>query len=101
MSEAGTANESQRPLALALIVVAGLVSLPVAAAVLDGESTDQLIVPVQLAAMAVLGAVVGYALPGLGGAGSSRPRSAALGTVVGVAAALVSLVVFALLLGDL
>jgi len=101
MSEAGTTTGSQRPIALALIVVDGLVSLPVAAAILDGEATDQLIVPVQLAVMAVLGAVVGYALPGLGGAGSSRQRSAAIGAAVGVAAALVSLLVFAVLLGGL
>jgi hypothetical protein len=101
MSEAGTTTGSQRPIALALIVVDGFISLPVVAAVLDGESTDQLIIPVQLVVMAVLGAVVGYALPGLAGAGSSRPRSAAVGAVVGVVAALVSAAVFALLLGGI
>ena len=98
MSETGIPTTSQRPIALLLIVVDGLISLPVAAAILDGESTDQLIIPVQLTVMAALGALVGYALPGLGGEGSSRPRSAGIGAVLGVVVALVSVALFYLLL---
>lgn len=98
MAEAGSAPHTQRALAVALLLVAGVLSLPVVAAFLDGESTDQLIVPVQIALMVVLGAVVGYALPGLGG-GAGRMRAAGVGIVVAVVAALIGVVVFFLLLG--
>ena len=93
-SNAGT----QRGIALALLLAAGILSLPVAAAFLDGESTENLIVPVQLAVMAALGAIVGYLLPGLAGNGSSRARSAGLGALVGVATALVGVFLFFVLL---
>ena len=101
MSETGIPTASQRPIALALIVVDGLISLPVAAAVLDGESTDQLIIPMQLVVMAALGALIGAVLPGLAGVGASRARGAGVGAVVGVVAALVSVALFYLLLGGI
>lgn len=101
MSQTGIPTASQRPIALALIVFDGLISLPVAAALLDGESTDQLIIPVQLVVVAVLGAMVGALLPGLAGAGASRARGAAVGAVVGLVAALLSIALFALLLGGI
>ena len=88
----------QRGIALALLGVAGILSLPTVAAFLDGESTEGLIVPVQLALMAALGAIVGYLLPGFAGAGSSRVRSAGFGALAGVAAALVGVVLFFVLL---
>ena len=88
----------QRAIALTLLVVAGILSLPTVAAFLDGESTEDLIVPVQLALMAALGAVVGHLLPGLGGTGSSRARSAGFGALVGLALALVGVLFFYVLL---
>ena len=91
---------TQRPLAVVLLLVAGVLSLPVVAAFLDGESTDQLIVPVQIALMVLVGALVGYALPGLGGS-TSRVRGAVTGVVVGVVAAVIGVAVFFLLLGGL
>jgi hypothetical protein len=99
MADAETASRSERPIALAVLLAAGILSLPVVAAFLDGESTDQLIVPVQLASMAVVGAIVGYLLPGVAGPGSSRGRGVGTGVVVGIVAALVGVVVFFLLLG--
>ena len=98
MSTTGSTTGVQRGVALVLLVAAGVVSLPVVAAFLDGSSVDSLIIPVQLAAMALVGAIVGYLLPGLAGDGASSSRGAGFGALVGVAAALVSVAVFALLL---
>ena len=98
MSTTRSRTGASRGIALVLIVAAGIVSFPLVAAFLDGPSTEGLIVPVQLAVMAVVGAVVGYLLPGLAGAGSSSARSAGFGALVGVATALISVAVFYLLL---
>ena len=95
----GTGNAgTQRAIALVVLVVLGILSLPVSAAFLDGDSTEDLVVPVQLVVMAALGALVGYVLPGLGGAGSTKARSAGVGAVVGVVLGLVGVAVFYLLL---
>jgi len=99
MPTVGSRTGTQRAMALGLLLIAGIVSLPVVAAFLDGESTVNLLVPVQLAAMATVGAVVGCLLPGIAGSGSSSTRSAGLGALVGVATALVGVVIFFLLLG--
>jgi hypothetical protein len=48
--------------------------------------------------MAVVGAVVGYLLPGLAGATASKGRSAWVGVVVGLLLAVVGIVFFFLLL---
>jgi len=85
--------------ALAVLVVTGVLSLPVVAAVLDGDETEGWVVPVQLLLMAVVGGVVGRLLPGLAGPGSSPGRGALVGAVVGVVAALATAVVFMALLG--
>ena len=87
-----------RGVAVVLLLLAGILSLPVAAAFLDGGSTEDLVMPIQLAAMAVAGAITGYLLPGAAGFGSSRARSAMVGAVVGVAAALGGIAIFSLLL---
>ena len=89
---------SRRAIAFVVLLVAGILSLPVIAAFLDGESTEDLIVPVQLAVMAAVGAIVGYLLPGIAGAGSGGARTAALGACIGVATALVGVAIFFLLL---
>lgn len=79
-----------------LLIAAGMLSLPLAAYFLDDQGTENWILPVQLGGMALVGALVGIALPGfLTGSGGRR---AALGAACGVAAALVGVVVFFLLL---
>jgi hypothetical protein len=88
----------QRGGAVVLLVLAGILSLPVAAAFLDGGSTEDLIVPIQLAVMGVLGATTGYLLPGAAGFGSTSARSAMVGAVIGLAAALGGVAIFSLLL---
>ncbi len=99
MTDTAPANAgSQRTIALVVLLVLGVLSLPVTAAFLDGESTDQLILPVQLVLMAVVGAVVGYLLPGLGGPASTKGRSAAIGAVIGVVLGLLGAALFYLAL---
>ena len=98
MPTAETKSRVQRGVAVVLLLLAGILSLPVAAAFLDGGSTEDLIVPIQLAVMAVLGAVVGYLLPGVAGFGSTSARSAMVGAVIGLAAALGGVAIFSLLL---
>ena len=88
----------QRVVAVVFLLVVGILSLPVVAAFLDGGSTESLIVPIQLAVMALVGAITGYLLPGLAGFGSSSARSALVGAFVGLAAALGGIAVFSLLL---
>ena len=79
-----------------LLIAAGMLSLPLAAYFLDDQGTENWILPVQLGGMALVGVLVGSALPGFV-TGSGR-RKAALGAVCGVAGALVGVVVFFLLL---
>ena len=98
MPTAETRSGLQRGVAVVLLLLAGILSLPVVAAFLDDGSTEDLIVPIQLAAMAAVGAVTGYLLPGVARLGSSSARSAMVGALIGVAAALVGVVVFSLLL---
>ena len=87
-----------RGAAVVLLLLAGFLSLPVVAALTDGGSAEDLIVPIQLAVMAVLGAITGYLLPGLAGFGSTSARSAMVGTLIGLAAALGGVAIFSLLL---
>lgn len=79
-----------------LLLAAGMLSLPLAASFLDDQGTENWILPVQLGGMAAVGALVGTALPGFL-VGSTR-RRVLLGAVCGVAAAVVGVVVFFLLL---
>lgn len=99
MTTAESTSTSQRIIAVVVLVLVGALSLPVTAAFLDEGSTEDLIIPVQLALVALIGAVVGYLLPGLGGPDSARGRSAGIGAVLGLVVALVGVAVFALLLG--
>ena len=98
MTTAGSKAGIQRSIALVLLVAAGIVSLPVVAAFLDGDSTEGLIIPVQLALMTGVGAAVGCLLPGVADAGWGRARSTAFGALVGVGAAVAGVVLFFLLL---
>jgi hypothetical protein len=87
-----------RPLAYVVLLVAGMLSLPVAAAFFDGEGSENWILPVQLGGMAVVGALVGLATPGLAGDDRAMRRRLAVGALAGLAAALIGVVLFFLLL---
>lgn len=101
MAETASNVGAQRAVAVVVLLVAGILSLPVSAFFFDGEGSENWILPVALLAMAVLGAVVGRLLPGLGGAGASVARSAWIGAVVGVVASLAGFVIFFLLISGL
>ena len=88
----------QRWTAVLLLLVLGIFSLPVTAYFFDGESSENWIIPVAVALMAVLGAIVGSMLPGLAGPGATQRRGALIGAVVGVAMLVLGIVVFFLLL---
>ncbi|NYE37635.1 hypothetical protein F4692_002768 [Nocardioides cavernae] len=92
------ARSAQRVVAILVLLVLGMLSLPVAASLLDGEGTENWIVPVQLVAMAAVGAAVAVALPGLVREGAPTGRRAMTGAWYGLLAAFVGVVVFWLLL---
>ena len=89
---------AQRVVALVLLLVAGVLSLPVVAYFFDGQGTENWIVPITLLVMAVLGAVVGRLLPGLAGAGATPRRAVVVGALTGVLMVIVGVVIFFLLL---
>lgn len=89
---------AQRVVGIVVLLVLGIVSLPAAASVLDGQGTENWIVPVQLAAMAAIGAAVTIALPGLAREDATTGRRAMTGAWWGLLAAAVGVVVFWLLL---
>ena len=90
-----------RVVAVVVLVLLGMLSLPLVAAVLDGEGTENWIIPVQLLLMAIVGAVVGRTVPALAGEGSDPRRAMLVGALVGVGAAVLGLLVFFLLLSGL
>ena len=65
---------------------------------LDGEGSENWIIPVAVLVMAVLGAVVGWLLPGVAGPDATQQRGALIGAVVGVVMLVLGIVVFFLLL---
>lgn len=98
MTEAHTAPGVQRVAALVLLLAAGIMSLPLAALAFDGEGTENFILPAQLVGMAVVGAVVGYLLPGLAGTNATQRRSVWVGVGVGLLFAVLGVLLFFLLL---
>ena len=98
MAEPAANSGAQRVGALLLLLPAGILSLPVAAAFLDGEGQENWIVPVQLVAMALLGVLVGTFLPGLAGPSASRARGQVVGALVGIAMGVLGVVIFFVLL---
>jgi hypothetical protein len=98
VTDARTAPGLQRLVALALLLVAGILSLPLAAAAFDGEGSENWILPTQLAGTAVLGALVGYLLPGLAGDAAPRRRAVWVGVGVGLLFAVVGVLLFFVLL---
>ena len=91
-------RSAQRVVGILVLLVLGMLSLPAAAFVLDDPGTENWIVPVQLLAMAAVGAAVTVALPGLAREGAPTGRRAMTGAWWGLLAAFVGVVVFWLLL---
>ena len=79
-----------------LLLAGGVVSLPLAATFLDDQGSENWILPVDVALVALLGGLLGAALPGFV-AGPTR-RRVLVGAAYGVAAAAVGVLVFFLLL---
>ncbi len=91
----------RRAAALLVLLVLGVISLPLVASVLDGQGTENFILPVQLVLMAALGALAGRLVPTLGGADASRRRGIIVGALLGLGAAVFGLVIFFLLLNGI
>ena len=87
-----------RGIAVVVLLATGIVSLPAVALVLDGPDTENLVLPAQLVLMAGVGAFVGFALPDLTPAGSTVRRRAGIGALLGLAAAMIGVILFFLLL---
>ncbi|GAB3262481.1 hypothetical protein GCM10027448_36630 [Nocardioides dilutus] len=81
-----------------VLVAAGVFSLPLSAAFLDGENTENWILPAALVAMAVLGAIVGSVLPGVAGPHASVSRGRWVGMGIGIAMVVLGTLIFFLLL---
>jgi hypothetical protein len=90
-------GSGQRVVAVIVLLVAGILSLPVVAFFFDGQGSENWIVPVQLLVMALLGVLVGRTL-GLAGPHATTTRSAVVGAVTGVVCAIAGVVLFFLLL---
>jgi len=88
----------QRFFGLAILLVAGMLSLPLAAAGFDDEGTENWILPVQLGGMALAGAIVALVVPALVRDGSSMLRRVLVGGAIGVGMAVFGVVVFFLIL---
>ncbi len=88
--------------ALAGLVLAAVIGLPLWAAVLDGStSTENFIIPAHLVTMMLLGAAATTAVPALASPGASGNGRLLMGAGWGLLAAIVGLVVFWLLLNGL
>ncbi len=84
---------AQRVVGIVALLVTGMLSLPVAAFLLDGRATENWIIPVQLLAMAATGAALTVGLPALAHEGDSTGRRARTGIWWGLLAALVGVLV--------
>jgi hypothetical protein len=81
-----------------VLLAAGVFSLPLAALFLDGEDTENWVLPAAFVAMAVIGAIVGSVLPGVAGSHASTSKGRWVGALIGVAMVLLGTIVFFLLL---
>ena len=86
--------QAQRVVGIVVLLVTGVLSLPVAAFLIDGQGTENWIIPVQLLAMAVTGAAVAVALPALARDGATTGRRIRTGIWWGLLAALVGVLIF-------
>ena len=92
---------AQRVVGAVVLLAAGMLSLPLSAALFDGEGTENWIAPVQLLLMAAIGAGLAVALPALAREGASTGRRAMTGMWWGLLAALVGVLVFWLALSGI
>jgi hypothetical protein len=95
---AAMTRAAQRVVGIVVLLVLGMLSLPGAAYALDSPGTENWIIPVQLVAMALVGAAITVALPALAREGAETGRRAMTGAWWGLLAAFVGVVVFWLLL---
>lgn len=91
-------STTQRIVAVVVLLAAGLLSLPLIAAVLDGRRTESWIIPLHLLVMAAIGAGLAVALPTLARADAPAGTRALAGVAWGLLAAFAGLLVFWLLL---
>ena len=84
---------AQRVVGVVVLLATGMLSLPVAAFLLDGRGTENWIIPVQLVAMAATGAALTVALPALARAGASTGQRVRTGIWWGLLAALAGVLV--------
>lgn len=91
----------QRVIGVLVLLVAGTLSLPVSAFFLDGRTTEDYIVPVQLVLMALVGAGVTVALPAMARHGAPTARRALTGVWWGLLAAVVGVLVMFLAVSGL
>ena len=92
---------TQRTIAVVVVVVSGVVTLPVVAGLLDQVIDENLLLPIHLVVMAAIGAVVGLLLPGIARAGSSRQGATFVGVMYGIGGAAAGLLLFFLLLNGI
>ena len=92
---------AQRVVGAVVLLAAGMLSLPLSAALFDGEGTENWIAPVQLLLMAAIGAGLAVALPALAREGASTGRRAMTGMWWGLLAALVGVLLFWFLVNGL
>jgi len=88
----------QRVIAAVLLLAAGILSLPLCAALLDRQGTENWILPAQLIVMALIGAVVGTSFPALARANEPKTTRALVGAGWGLLAAVIGVIVFWFLL---
>ncbi len=103
MSETQSATEEhsglQRPLALLILLVVGVLALPLSAVFEgEGDNAENWILPIAFGGMALVGALVGSALPGLAGRDATRAKGMWIGAVVGVGMLVLGTIVFFVIL---
>ena len=91
-------RSAQRLTGLLVLLVAGILSLPLSAALFDGEGSENWILPVALVVMAAIGAGLSFGLPALAGETATAGRRALVGAGWGVLASVVGVLVFWVLL---
>jgi hypothetical protein len=89
---------AQRVVGVVVLLVAGMLSLPLAAFFFDDPDTENWVIVIQLVAMAAVGAAVAVALPALAREGASTGRRAVTGIWWGLLAAVLGVLVFWFLL---
>ncbi len=91
-------STSQRVVAVVALLASGILTLPLAAAVLDGGRTENWIIPVHLLVVAAIGAALTVALPAMARAGAPAGTRALTGAGWGLLAGLAGILLFWLLL---